>query len=696
MSGSGAGPDGVSGNAFHGPVVLQTGAGSTQNVHHHHGSEPPTPLDASADELARAVWTQWQEEAGLRRLLEPPPLPPRWRVTGRDLSGPVGAATAKGRWARFEPLPGLAAVTQERLRAGGGLDDLHAVYGGLASGRLLLLGAPAVGKTATAVLLLLAALRHRARPDLSAKERARVPVPVLLTLDGWDPAREKPTEWAAQRLSREYTLFAGRGGRGRARQLLESGRVALFLDGLDEVDGNKLRGAMVTALAQAPCRLVLVSRALEAVLTAKRCARLGSAVALEIQPVEPAEAATYLLDQLPDPAPAAWRALTDRLLHAPDSAVARALAKPLTITLVRDIYADDGPVDELLDSARFDTSSEVENHLLDHAVTAAYTPRAGTPAPRWSAETAERTLRFVARRLAGEGDRDLRWWHITGWAEVRPRRLAMWALVSVVCGVPTSVVMWLASPTLSTVLLAVPGAVLGGWAAGDRFAELSDPQPLQSAGWRDIFTPGAIVSGVVEWLVLGTAATLSVPLLPGDNPPPAWLCFLTTLPLGYTGVLVTGRGHQIVAGVPFLSAGAGSWYDDVREHYNRPPLQDTRSVGPRDVWRHHLGLRLVLGLLTGVAVGLLAGPLVAWFLGSPLGALAAFSGALLTAVMAGPVCNTAVATAATALQLSAREGTPVRLMAFLEDARRRNLLRATGPVYQFRHARLQERLARPR
>ncbi|MFJ9733601.1 hypothetical protein ACIRU2_10770 [Streptomyces sp. NPDC101169] len=62
--------------------------------------------------------------------------------------------------------------------------------------------------------------------------------------------------------------------------------------------------------------------------------------------------------------------------------------------------------------------------------------------------------------------------------------------------------------------------------------------------------------------------------------------------------------------------------------------------------------------------------------------------------MAGLICNTAVATAA-APQLPAREGTPVRLMAFLEDARRRNLLWTTGPVYQFRHARLQERLARP-
>ncbi|BBC28897.1 hypothetical protein SGFS_001880 [Streptomyces graminofaciens] len=53
----------------------------------------------------------------------------------------------------------------------------------------------------------------------------------------------------------------------------------------------------------------------------------------------------------------------------------------------------------------------------------------------------------------------------------------------------------------------------------------------------------------------------------------------------------------------------------------------------------------------------------------------------------------AVATALTAVQLRHDEGTPVRLVHFLEDARRRNLVRATGPVYQFRHARLQERLA---
>ena len=44
-------------------------------------------------------------------------------------------------------------------------------------------------------------------------------------------------------------------------------------------------------------------------------------------------------------------------------------------------------------------------------------------------------------------------------------------------------------------------------------------------------------------------------------------------------------------------------------------------------------------------------------------------------------------------QLAMRWHTPVRLMRFLDDARQRDVLRTVGPVYQFRHARLQDRLA---
>ena len=45
--------------------------------------------------------------------------------------------------------------------------------------------------------------------------------------------------------------------------------------------------------------------------------------------------------------------------------------------------------------------------------------------------------------------------------------------------------------------------------------------------------------------------------------------------------------------------------------------------------------------------------------------------------------------------LALRGRLPWRLFAFLEDAHKKGLLRQVGDVYQFRHARLQDRLARP-
>ncbi|MGW2912048.1 hypothetical protein ACWC9X_16555 [Streptomyces asoensis] len=704
----------VSGNSFHGPTAFQAGDHNTQHVHHHHithaaplATGAADPLDAVADELARVVGAQWQEEAGLRRLLEPAPLPVRWRLSERKVAGRVGGATAEGAGrARFAPLPGLAPATRGRLRDGGALPELHAVYGGLASGRLLVVGPPAAGKTAAAVLLLLEALTHRAARTTPA-DRARVPVPVLLSLDGWDPGEDTATDWAVDRLTRAYTLFHGRGGRSRARRLLEQGRVSLFLDGLDEVTG-RLRAAMVSALEAAPFRLVLVSRAREAVLTAKK-ARLGGALAVEIQPVRPADAAAHLLDRLPSPAPPAWRALTGHLLteaggEAPGTRergepraagpLTAALAGPLAIALLRDVYSDDDPVDELLDTARFPTPAAVENHLLDHAVAAAYTRRPGRRRPRYSVRTAERTLRYVAVRLTREGTRDLRWWHLPGWTGHRPRLIAVWALCTVVCGTPGVLMAWSLYPSPVVVVLGVLAAAGGACGISSRVAELSAPQPLSSAGRRDIFTRGTVLSGVGQWLFVGTLLVLLVPLLSGPAPP-WWLWYLVTLPLGFSEVLVAGRGYGIVSGAPVLSLGAGRRYDGVRESYARPAVVDTRSVGPLQVWRHHIGLRLFLGLLTGFALALFIGPILMWTWSPMRGAMFALTAFVWTGATSCLAGNLAVATALTAVQLHHEEGTPVRLVHFLEDARRRNLLRATGPVYQFRHARLQERLARP-
>jgi hypothetical protein len=271
--------------------------------------------------------------------------------------------------------------------------------------------------------------------------------------------------------------------------------------------------------------------------------------------------------------------------------------------------------------------------------------------------------------------------------------IAVWIVSAVMCGVPATVLAWHVHPSAMVVTVGCLGSVAGGWSVARRVMELGrTPQPLSSAGRRDLFTRGAVVAGVVQWLAMGSALYVTC-LLVLSHAPPAWFWFVVTLPLGYSEVLVAGAGYDLVSRAPVLSFGSGAWYDGVRERYAAPPVVDSRSVGPRDVWRHHIGLRLFLGLLVGCAFALYLGPMMAWWLGPLTGALFAFTSFLWTGVNAALAGNLAVATALTAVQLHVEEGTPVRLMRFLEDARRRNLLRATGPVYQFRHIRLQERLS---
>lgn len=108
------------------------------------------PLDELADSLAGAVMDQWTRAAADRRLLQPEPVPVRWGRPVQPLAGPVSAAAGSR---QFSPLPGLSRVVEGQLKQGG-LQDLHAVYGGLGSGRMIIAGAPGSGKSGTAVLLL--------------------------------------------------------------------------------------------------------------------------------------------------------------------------------------------------------------------------------------------------------------------------------------------------------------------------------------------------------------------------------------------------------------------------------------------------------------------------------------------------------------------------------------------------------------
>ncbi|MGV9249486.1 hypothetical protein [Streptomyces sp. NPDC003710] len=115
----------------------------------------------------------------------------------------------------------------------GAVRDLFRLYGALDSGRVVIVGAGGAGKSGAAIRLLLDALAHR--EALEPDARARVPVPVLLTLSGWNPLNERLQDWLVTRLATDYMFrkseeYAG----GVVSRLIGTGRVAVFLDGLDE------------------------------------------------------------------------------------------------------------------------------------------------------------------------------------------------------------------------------------------------------------------------------------------------------------------------------------------------------------------------------------------------------------------------------------------------------------------------------
>lgn len=189
------------------------------------------------------------------------------------MAGPVAAAVGSTDGAPgFSPLPGQARVTEEHLRAGGGRTELFAVYAGIDSGRIVVVGAPGAGKSGAAVLLVLDALTHREGVD----DAARAQVPVLFTAHGWDPHTRSAQDWLSARLAADYPLFQHRGGHAEAAALVAAGSVVLVLDGLDEVD-PAARPATLQALNDTPFRVVVLTRDQEMVQAARSALLVGAA-----------------------------------------------------------------------------------------------------------------------------------------------------------------------------------------------------------------------------------------------------------------------------------------------------------------------------------------------------------------------------------------------------------------------------------
>ncbi|MFJ2915699.1 NACHT domain-containing protein [Streptomyces sp. NPDC087228] len=244
---------------------------------------PPTDAAQLADDLAVSVREQWEEEVTARNLRVPRVIPLSWSATRRPVAAPpeeTHGGTVDARVLRLSlngRLEGDLDQAARRLAQG---------YRRVPTGRLVVLGEPGSGKTVLAAMLNL---------GLLAEREPGAPVPVLLTLSGWDPVSESLRDWIERTLGTAYY-----GGRiDIPRLLLRGQRLLLILDGLDEMPEASRRSAVrvINESCGEGAGVVLTCRSAEYQDVIEGGSPvLRRAPVVEVAPVSAADAVAYLSD----------------------------------------------------------------------------------------------------------------------------------------------------------------------------------------------------------------------------------------------------------------------------------------------------------------------------------------------------------------------------------------------------------------
>ena len=635
------------------------------------GASTAGQVEAAADQLATRMLHEWSRQAVARGIQLPAPVRVRWQWAGPEVAGDRQEVNEFGSLGTDpSPMPG---TTSGQVLSSGLVTRLHdRVYARLRHGRLVLIGGPGAGKTGAMIMLLLEALQHRGR--VPASERTRVPVPVWLTLGSWDPHTQGVHEWVSATLARDHPyLQAVDYGPDAIAQLLREGRVALFLDGLDEMPNLFRRRALHRLTGEAAgIRVVLSSRPVE-YQDAIQDDGIGLpyAAVIDLQPVGPQTAADYLLAGRTGRAQLAWQHVTDQLQADPEGVLARTLTTPLTLSLARAL----GPDPAWL-SSRIHTEQDLRDQLLDQTLITAYPePGRRAHATRW--------LGWIAHHMGTPHDpswtRDLAWWQIPTWIQRRHLKLLAGLVFGLLVGLVVGLVVGL---MVGLVFGLVGGLVVGlevGLVVGLVVALVVGPKPPRQLTVRwptrgELRTLRRFVVGLVlvGEIAGGLVGALGVGL---------WGGLGVGVAIGSGFGLVVGSGVGLVVGLV-----DGVW---------ARPIITSSSATPRSIYYQDVRVQAFSGLGVGLMVGLGLG-IEFWLVsGIVVGSVVGLVGGLVVGLGVGLVVGLAGGSAPSLWLLEVLfrlQGKRVRFLPLLEDALRSQVLRQAGAVYQFRHADLQDRL----
>ncbi|TQS46894.1 hypothetical protein [Cryptosporangium phraense] len=632
-----------------------------------------TAIDSLTDAAARLAEEStlfWREHAWAGGLANDW-IDVRWSVdldhSVLDLKDSSSASGRARRKQRKRPAPMPATVPD------GSVVDLYdQVFSRFPRAQLVITGPPGSGKSVAMLKLLLSILADRA--DSTSKSRPSSAVPVWVSLCDWNPEAVELSDYAAAAMTRDYTaLTRGPAGRGTARALIDGGHVSLMLDGLDEMPGQWLSAALtaIDAISQR-VRVVLTARP-DGYTSARSTGRLSRPVVVRLAGIDLDTAAAYLDRGHDDPGVRSqWSDVVERLGARPTSALAAILHTPLGLHLARYGYDGRQQGHQPLELLGLCTDDEIWDVLVAQYLRYAY-PVDGDLGRRRRRlrrrrERAIYLLGWVAHHMGQS--RDLPWWATLRWL---PRRglvplgaAALGTLTAVTTGVTALLLgghlSWWAVPSA-----AVGGAVAGGWSVG-RSAGAAPSRVDVRRLTRDEVTVTTSAAALIGVLFGGLTAVRSG-LAAG-----CWVGF------GLAFLVLLGIGRSADR---FRGGLLTLWSQPLADSAATTPAGSYRADVPRTALDLVICLPLVTGFLT-VSASFSLAPTLALVFG--------VGGGTVLGAIRGPAPGMLALLSPVATALCWRRW--VRMVPTLEVAAQQQVLRRVGAIYQFRHAELQNHLAR--